>query len=192
MDYNLLNIFIDAVLGKNIVLYYILGICPLILYKANINKILSICSILTIIMVICSSVCLTVNNLILIPLKLNYLQILLILIITYLIIHYTKILLSSFSPALSSLFDKYTEFFYTNYAVYGLVFLTVNFKLKIMSGIMFSFGSGIGYLIVAIIFMAIKDRLWSGYKTGHLKRIYVELIILGLVSLIFMSITGLR
>jgi len=100
--------------------------------------------------------------------------------------------LSSFSPEFSSLFDKYPEFFYTNYAVYGLVFLTVNFKLKIMSGIMFSLGSGIGYLIVAIIFMAIKDRLWSGYKTGHLKRIYVELIILGLVSLIFMSITGLR
>jgi len=192
MNDNLLNIFIDAILGKNIVLYYILGICPLILYKTNIKETLSICFILLIIMVICASVCLVVNNLILIPLNLSYLQILLILIIIYLIIYYTKTLLSRFSPELSFLFDKYPEFFYTNYAVYGLVILTINLKLKIMPGMMFALGSGIGYLIIAIIFMEIKDRLWPGYKTGNLKRIYLELIILGLVSLIFMSITGLR
>lgn len=143
-------------------------------------------------MVICPMVCLIVNNYILVPLKLNHLQILLILIITYLIIYYTKTLLSRFSPELSFLFDKYPEFFYTNYAVYGLVFLTINLKLKIIPGMMFALGSGIGYLIIAIIFMEIKDRLWPGYKTGNLKRIYLELIILGLVSLIFMSITGLR
>ncbi len=192
MNDNLLNIFIDAILGKNIVLYYILGICPLILYKTNIKETLSICFILLIIMVICPMVCLIVNNYILVPLKLNHLQILLILIITYLIIYYTKTLLSRFSPELSFLFDKYPEFFYTNYAVYGLVFLTINLKLKIIPGMMFALGSGIGYLIIAIIFMEIKDRLWPGYKTGNLKRIYLELIILGLVSLIFMSITGLR
>ncbi len=180
------------IIGKNIVLYYMLGISPLILYKTSIKESLSIGFILTIIMIICSSVSILVNNFILIPLNLNYLQIVFILVINYFIIYYAKFLLHRFSSNLAVLFENYPDFFYTNYAVYGLIFLSINLKSSLLPVVIFSFGSGIGYLIVIIIFMALKERLMFEYNSSKFKNIYLELIALGLFGLVFFSIAGLR
>ncbi|MEO0124314.1 MAG: Rnf-Nqr domain containing protein [candidate division WOR-3 bacterium] len=192
MNNNLLNIFIDAVFGKNIVLYYLLGLCPLILYKTSIKESFVIGTNLTIIMVVCSFVSVFVNNLLLIPFNLGYLKILFIILIIYLIIYCGKVLLSKFSPNLSALFDNYPEFFFTNYALYGVIFLNISFKSRVLPAVLSSFGFGIGYLILTIIFMAIKEKLRFEQKTTALKNIYLELIILGLISLVIFSIIGLK
>ncbi len=191
MNENLLNVFIDAVVGRNIILYYILGVCPLILYKTSINESFFIGIILTIVMVISAFVAVLINF-ILTLLHLSYLQILLIIIIVYLIIYYTRIILNRFFPNSSKLFANYPEFFYTNYALYGLVFLNINIKADILPAVVFSFGAGVGYLIITVIFMAIKERLGFARKTNNLENIYLGLIILGLISLLFWNISGFK
>lgn len=192
MGNNLLNIFIDGFWGKNIILYYLLGVCPLILYKTAIKESFAIGIILTIIMSLCSFVSTLVNNFFLIPFHLEYFQIIFIIIIIYLVIYYTKILLSRFSPNLSDLFDKYPEFFFTNYALYGVVFLNISFKSNILPAVLSSFSFGIGYLIVTILFMAIKEKIRFEQRTAALKSIYLELVILGLLGIVFFSISGLK
>ncbi len=192
MNDTFLAIFINAITGKNIALYSLLGLCPLIFYKIDIKRSLLIGVLITIIMFFSNWLILLIFYIILLPLNLIYLQILFSVLLTYLTIHCTRLLAKKFSPSLVVLFDTYPEFFYTNYAIYGIAFLNLNRMSEYWNSTVFALGSGIGYTIVILILMAIKERLHSVKKMPLSKRTIGELVILGLMSLVFISMTGLR
>jgi len=192
MNENLIVLFIKALTGNNLILYSLLGICPLVLYQLNIKECFSIGLIITAIMLIGTWLTLFFFNFILLQMNLIYLKILCFVFFIYLIIQFIKIIANRFSPSLSKLFDTYPEFFYTNYAIYGLAFLNINLNFEFLNATVLALGSGLGYLIVILIFNAIKERINDIKKLSPSRRLFMELVVLGLMSLVFICITGLR
>jgi|GEM_PF-1229894 len=192
MNENLIVLFIKALTGNNLILYSLLGICPLVLYQLNIKECFSIGLIITAIMLIGTWLTLFFFNFILLQMNLIYLKILCFVFFIYLIIQFIKIIANRFSPSLSKLFDTYPEFFYTNYAIYGLAFLNINLIFEFLNATVLALGSGLGYLIVILIFNAIKERINDIKKLSPSRRLFMELVVLGLMSLVFICITGLR
>ncbi|MGB9720225.1 MAG: Rnf-Nqr domain containing protein [bacterium] len=192
MANNLLAILVDHIIGSNIVLYTLLGICPLILYAVNLKECLMIGIILIVIMLISAWLNLFIFYFLLRPLNFTHVAIVLFILITWLTIHYIRFAMNQSYPYLAILFDKYPEFFYTNYAIYGTVFLNINRKLVFLDTTISVLASGLGYLVVILIFMTIKERIYLIKKISRPWRLFMELSILALISLVFLSITGLR
>lgn len=185
---DLITIFLNTVTTKNIILCCLLGIIPLLLYQLTLSKTLNTGLIILAIMIITRWLTLALENLVLLPFGLLYLKIPLYIITIYFAIYSAKIFSSKYLPTLSNLFDNYPEFFYTNYAIYGISFFNDSYNLKFLPATVFVFGSGAGYLLVMVIFMAIKERIAFETKLTPAKKIFLEMILLGFLSLLFFTL----
>ncbi|MEO0185935.1 MAG: Rnf-Nqr domain containing protein [candidate division WOR-3 bacterium] len=192
MANNLLVLLINKISSNNVVLYSLLGICPLILYRINLQECLSTGIIIVVIMLVSSWLNLFIYHFLLLPLNFTHMAIVLFVFITYLTIHYTKIAMNQYYPSFAILFKQYPEFFYTNYAIYGTTMLNISNNVVFWNYTLSVLGSGLGYFIVIFIFMAIKERIYTIKRISTPSRLFMELSILALMSLVFSSITGLR
>ncbi|MCX7995291.1 MAG: hypothetical protein N3A65_05935 [candidate division WOR-3 bacterium] len=181
-------IFLDALFKKNVVLYHLLGISPFLLYNIKLKESLHTGLIIAAIMVVSNVLTFAAERLFFIPLGFGHLRILFVILSVYFIIYYSKFFLKKFSSELSSLFDNYPEFFYTNYALYGSVFLNRGEGLNFISTIISALGMGTGYLIVLFIFITCKERVDMNKKLSLFSRLSRELVLLGLMSIVFISI----
>jgi|UniRef100_A0A7V3VUA9 Na+-translocating ferredoxin:NAD+ oxidoreductase RnfA subunit len=185
MNKDLLPTFLNLIFNKNIVLYHLLGICPILLYRISLKESLKIGIIITLMMLINVWV---VSLTFLTQFYFAKFRILLTILIVYLIMHFTKVILTHYKPSFAYLFDKYPEFFYTNYALYGTTIMNIKINNPLFMTLN-SISAGIGYLILLIVFMPVKERMLSSKKSSQEKNIALELIILGLMSMLFMNIT---
>lgn len=189
---SLVAIFIKNITGNNIVLYTLLGVCPLILYQITIKESLALGIIMTVIIFFCTHITLLIYNFIILPLNLDYLKILSFIITIYLVMQLIKSIFNKINSSYAKLFDTYPEFFYTNFAVYGSVFLHVKSNFNFLNITVNSLGTGIGYLVILVIFNSIKERLSDSQNLTRSYRIFIELIILGLMSLVFVGTMSFR
>lgn len=182
--------FIKNLTSNNIALYALLGICPLILYQLSIKDCLIIGTVISSIMLLSTWLIMLFYYFIIIPINLFYLKIITFTIIIYLMIQFTKITINKFYPQVSKLFDKYPEFFYTNIAIYGSIFLNIKPQLKFLSSTVNTLGSGLGYLIITILFNSIKERINDSNNSSMSHQLVIALILLGLIGLVFIGATG--
>ncbi len=192
MTSSLLGTVINQITGNNIVLYSLLGICPLILYRLNFKECYSTGLIIVVIMLLSFWMNLFVYHFLLLPLNFTHLRIVLFVLIIYLTIYFAEVAMNKYYPPLAILFKQYPEFFYTNYAIYGAVLLNVSHKLAFFDSTISVLGSGLGYFIVLFIFMEVKERINAIKKISAPRRMFLELSILALMSLVFISVTGLK
>lgn len=190
MGNSLVLTFIKNITSNNIALYALLGICPLILYQLSIKDCLIIGTVISAIMLLSTWLIMLFYYIIIIPINLFYLKIITFTIIIYLMIQFAKITINKFYPPVSKLFDKYPEFFYTNIAIYGSIFLNIKPQLKFLNITANCFGSGLGYLILIILFSSINEMVNDRKNLSLFHQLVIALMLLGLISLVFIGATG--
>lgn len=192
MNDTLISIFIKNITVNNIVLYSLLGICPLILYQLSIKECLTVGIITTAIMLISTWFTMLIHHFLIIPLNLSYLKIFGFIIITYLIIELIKTIINKLNFPYAEIFNAYPEFFQTNFAIYGTAFLNINSSFNFLNITVNTLGVGVGYLILLLIFNCIKERFNNKQNLSRTDRLLVDLVILGLISLVFVGAIGLK
>ena len=93
-------IFISAVLVQNFVLYYFLGICPFLGVSKKIDSALSMGLAVTFVMTITAVVSWLINNLVLIPYGLDYLQIVSFILVIASLVQLVEMFIRKVSPPL--------------------------------------------------------------------------------------------
>lgn len=192
MSNTLISIFIKNISANNIVLYSLLGICPLILYQLSIKESLAISVFTIAIMLISTWLTMLIYHFLILPLNLSYLKIFGFIIITYLIIELIKTLINKLNSPYAEIFDAYPEFFYTNFAIYSTAFLCIDSNFNFVNSTVDALGFGVGYFILLIIFNCIKERFNNKQNLSRTDSLLVDLVILGLISLVFVGAIGLR
>jgi electron transport complex protein RnfA len=186
-----MTIFISAVLVQNFVLYYFLGICPFLGVSKKIDSALSMGLAVTFVMSITAIVSWLINNLILIPYDLGYLQIVSFILVIASLVQLVEMFIRKISPPLYQALGIYLPLITTNCAIMGLALIAVLNEYSFVETVIFGFGSGLGFTLAIVLMAGIREQLDLSDIPEPLKGAGIALIVAGIMALAFNGFIGM-
>ncbi len=187
----LVAIFISAVLVHNFVLYYFLGICPFLGVSKKIDSAVSMGLAVTFVMTITAVVSWLINNLILIPYDLEYLQIVSFILVIASLVQLVEMFIRKISPPLYQALGIYLPLITTNCAIMGLALIAALNEYSFAETVIFGFGSGIGFTLAIVLMAGIREQLDLADVPEPLKGAGIALIVAGIMALAFNGFIGM-
>lgn len=184
-------IFISAVLVQNFVLYYFLGICPFLGVSKKIDSAVSMGLAVTFVMSITAVVSWLINNLILIPNDLGYLQIVSFILVIASLVQLVEMFIRKISLPLYQALGIYLPLITTNCAIMGLALIAALNEFGFLETVIFGFGSGIGFTLAIVLMAGIREQLDLADVPEPLKGAGIALIVAGIMALAFNGFIGM-
>lgn len=187
----ILAIFISAILINNFVLHYFLGICPFLGVSKKLDSAFSMGLAVTFVMTITAVVSWGINNWILIPHKLDYLQIVSFILVIASLVQLVEMFIRKISPPLYQALGIYLPLITTNCSIMGLALLTALKEYDFLETVIFGFGSGMGFTIAIVLMAGIREELDMADVPEPLKGAGIALIVAGIMALSFLGFSGM-
>lgn len=187
----LANLLIGALLVNNFVLAQFLGLCPFMGVTRGYDVALSMGLATTFVLTLAATICYLLFHSVLIPLQLEWLNIILFIIVIASVVQLTEIYLRATSPLLHRVLGVYLPLITTNCAVLGVALLAVGRELSLLQTIVFSMGAAAGFTLVMVLFGAIRERLEGADVPTAFRGAPIALITAGIMSLGFLGFGGL-
>ena len=190
--YQLLAIMLGAILANNFIFSQFLGICPFLGVSKKVDTAVGMGIAVTFVMGLASAVCFLVNNYVLIPLGLGYMQTVAFILVIASLVQFIEMFLQKSMPSLYTALGVYLPLITTNCAVLGVVLLNVQNNYNFIESVVYGITGGLGFLLAIVLFASIHERLvfadypkcWDGFP--------IALITAGLMALAFMGFSGLK
>ena len=165
--FELLAITLGAVLANNFIFSQFLGICPFLGVSKKVDTAVGMGIAVTFVMGLASAVCFLVNNFILIPLDLGYMQTVAFILVIASLVQFIEMFLQAFVPALAASLGVFIPLIVVNCIILGRA---EGFSYK--NGVVASFWDGIfqgfGYTVVLLAMCIIREFLGNGTFGGGL------------------------
>jgi electron transport complex protein RnfA len=190
---SILITFISAVFINNFVLVRFLGICPFLGVSKKVKTAAGMGVAVIFVMALASAVTWLIQEFILYPLKLEYLQTISFILVIAALVQLVEMVLQKTSQALYKALGIYLPLITTNCAVLGVCLLNLDitgqgrFILSVLNGIF----SGAGFTLAIVLFAGIRERLEAAEVPKCLEGFPISLISASLVSLAFFGFQGL-
>jgi electron transport complex protein RnfA len=184
-------IFISAILINNFVFYYFLGICPFLGVSKKIDSALSMGLAVTFVMTITAVVSWAINHWILLPLKLEYLQIVSFILVIASLVQLVEMFIRKISPPLYQALGIYLPLITTNCAIFFLALMAALRNYGFVETVIFGVGSGLGFTLAIVLMAGIREQLELADVPEALKGPGIALIIAGIMALAFMGFSGM-
>jgi len=188
---DLLIILISAILVKNYVLYYFLGICPFLGVSKKLDSALSMGLAVTFVMTITAVVTWMINHWILLPYGLDYLQIVSFILVIASLVQLVEMFIRKISPPLYQALGIYLPLITTNCAIMGLALLASLKNYNFAQSVIFGFGSGLGFTLAIVLMAGIREQLDLADVPMPLKGAGIALIVAGIMALAFNGFLGM-
>ena len=187
-----LGILIAALLSENFILVKFYGICPFMGVSKKIDTALGMGMAVTFVMALASAACWLVNEYMLVPLSLGYMQTVAFILVIASIVQVVEMFLKKAVPALYKALGVFLPLITTNCAVLGVVLVNVqegyNFLISVVNGA----AGGLGFTLAIVIFAAIRERVDKAECPQAFKGFPIALITAGLMALAFMGFSGMK
>lgn len=187
----LIILFISAVLVQNFVLYYFLGICPFLGVSKKLDSAVSMGLAVTFVMTITAVVSWLINNLILIPNGLGYLQIVSFILVIASLVQLVEMFIRKVSPPLYQALGIYLPLITTNCAIMGLALIAALNEYNFVETVIFGFGSGLGFTLAIVLMAGIREQLDLADVPEPLKGAGIALVVAGIMALAFNGFIGM-
>ena len=189
---SIVGILIAAILSENFILVKFYGICPFMGVSKKIDTALGMGMAVTFVMGIASAACWAVNDLVLIPLNLGYMQTVAFILVIASIVQVVEMFLKKAVPALYKALGIFLPLITTNCAVLGVALVNVQkgygFLLSVLNGV----AGGLGFLVAIVLFASLRERVEKADCPESFKGYPITLIAAGLLALAFMGFSGLK
>ena len=189
MSYVLL--FLSAAIVNNFVLVRFLGICPFIGVSKQLSSATGMGLATTFVLVLTSMLCFVTDKLILQPFDITELRLLSYIVLIAAVVQFTELMVKYISPEIFKLLGIFLPLITTNCFVLGLAILNITLNYNFLEVIIFSFGAGVGFSLVLVIFAAMRERIARSNVPTPFKGSAIALITAGLLSMAFMGFTNL-
>ena len=190
--YELLAISLGAILANNFIFSQFLGICPFLGVSKKVDTAVGMGIAVTFVMGLASAVCFFVNNLILVPLGLEYMQTVAFILVIASLVQFIEMFLQKAMPALYTALGVYLPLITTNCAVLGVVLLNVQGGNNFIESVVYGITGGIGFLLAIVLFASIRERLVFADYPKSFEGFPIALVTAGLMALAFMGFSGLK
>ena len=193
MDFTkLLEITLGAILINNFIFSQFLGICPFMGVSKKMDTAAGMGMAVIFVMGLASAICWVINEFILMPLELGYLQTLAYILVIAALVQFVEMFLKKGMPSLYSALGIYLPLITTNCAVLGVVLVNVqegyNFVLSTINGA----AGGLGFTLAIVLFASVRERVEKADCPQCFKGFPIALISAGLMALAFMGFSGLK
>ena len=146
----------------------------------------------TFVMALASAACWLVNEYMLLPLQLEYMQTVAFILVIASIVQVVEMFLKKAVPALYKALGVFLPLITTNCAVLGVVLVNVqegyNFLISVINGA----AGGLGFTLAIVIFASIRERVDKAEPPESFKGFPIALIAAGLLALAFTGFSGLK
>ncbi|MDR2531029.1 MAG: electron transport complex subunit RsxA [Oscillospiraceae bacterium] len=187
------SIALGAILIENFVLIQFLGICPFLGVSQKQDTAIGMGLAVTFVMGIASLVCWLVNEFILVPLDMEFMQTVAYILVIASLVQFIEMFLQKTMPGLYLALGIYLPLITTNCAVLGVVLLNTQKSYNLVESVVYGVTGGIGFLLAIVLFASVRERLASvsDYPDAF-EGFPIALVTAGLLSLAFMGFSGLR
>jgi len=200
-----LSLFVRAVFVENMALAFFLGMCTFLAISKKVQTALG----LGIAVVVVLTITVPVNNLILhnlldegalawtgIPaleaLDMRFLGLLCYIGVIAAMVQILEMTLDRYVPALYNALGIFLPLITVNCAILGGVLFMVERHYTFGESVVFGFGSGVGWALAIVLLAAIREKLKYSDVPDGLKGLGITFIVVGLMSLGFMSFAGVQ
>ena len=161
MEYFL--IFIAAIFVNNIVLSQFLGICPFLGVSKKISTAVGMGLAVTFVLTVAVIVTYALQNWVLNPLDLGYLQTIVFILVIAGLVQMLEIILKKVSPSLYQALGIFLPLITTNCCILGVSILVANatynaqgLEPNLLTGVVYAIATSIGFALALIIFAGIR------------------------------------
>ena len=193
MDFTkLLEITLGAILINNFIFSQFLGICPFMGVSKKMDTAAGMGMAVIFVMGLASAICYVINELVLMPLNLGYLQTLAYILVIAALVQFVEMFLKKAMPSLYSALGIYLPLITTNCAVLGVVLLNTQNHYNFIESLVYGVTGGIGFLIAIVLFASIRERLVFADYPKSFEGFPIALVTAGLLALAFMGFSGMK
>ena len=189
---SLLGILIAAIISENFILVKFYGICPFMGVSKKTDTALGMGMAVTFVMGLAAAACWAVDQLILIPLGLAYMQTVAFILVIASLVQMVEMFLKKFVPALYQALGIYLPLITTNCAVLGVALVNVQQGYDFLRSVVNGVAGGIGFTIAIVLFASIRERTDKADCPKSFEGYPLALIAAGLLALAFMGFSGLK
>ncbi|OEU69006.1 MAG: electron transport complex subunit RsxA [Desulfovibrio sp. S3730MH75] len=184
-------LFISAIFVNNIVLAQYLGNCPFIGTSKKISIAIGMGSAVVFVATMASSITWAVQEYLLDPLGLQYLQTLTFILVIAALVQFVEMFLKKAVPPLYKALGIFLPLITTNCAVMGIAIICQREEFTFGKTIAFSFASGLGFMMALIVLSAIREKIEVSRVPKAMQGTPIALIMAGLMSLAFFAFKGM-
>lgn len=188
---HLFAILITAIFLENFVLNQILGICPFIGVSNKMDSAIGMGLAVTFVMLLAGVSTWCVNQYLLIPLQLEYLQTIAFILIIASLVQFIEMVIKKTAPNLYQALGVFLPLITTNCAVLGVSLLNIKKGYGLLETTFNSLGGGLGFFLALVIMASIRERLEMAELPEAMKGAPIALITAGLLATAFMGFSGL-
>ena len=188
----ILGILIAALLSQNFILVKFYGICPFMGVSKKMDTAAGMGMAVIFVMGLASAICWVINEFILMPLELGYLQTLAYILVIAALVQFVEMFLKKGMPSLYSALGIYLPLITTNCAVLGAVLINTQNHYNFIESLVYGVTGGIGFLIAIVLFASIREKLRFTEYPKSFEGFPIALVTAGLLALAFMGFSGMK
>ena len=186
----LILIFMTGVLVNNYVLNQFLGICPFLGVSKKFDQASGMGLAVTFVMLFATLATFPIYTYLLVPLKLQYLQTIVFILVIAALVQFVEIMLKRFIPSLFKALGVYLPLITTNCAVLGVTLNNITDGYTFVQSIFSSLGVGAGFWLAMVLFAGVRSRIENCPAPKCFKGLPVTLVSASIVALAFYGFSG--
>ena len=187
----LILILMGGVLVNNYVLQRFLGICPFLGVSRKFNQASGMGVAVIFVMLCATAVTWPIQTYILNPFGLGYLQTIAFILVIAALVQFVEIALKKLIPALYASLGVYLPLITTNCAVLGTAISTVNSGYDFLQTVLFSFATGIGFLLAIFLLSGIRKKMQGADIPNPFEGFPITLLAAAIMALAFAGFAGI-
>jgi electron transport complex protein RnfA len=187
----LLKILIASLLINNIVIMRFIGLCPYIGMTTDVKQSIGMSIAVSFVMVLASTVTWILFHAVLLPLKLEFLKILIFILIIASLVQLVEFYLKKAAPALYMAMGIYLPLITTNCAILAVTFDNISNSYTFMQSIVYSLGTAGGFLLAMVLLAGLRQRIRTSAIPPFMKGNPILFVLSSLIATAFMGFAGL-
>lgn len=188
---NLVAIIIGMIFVNNFILTKFLGLCPFFGVSKKTENAVGMGMAVIFVMGLASAATWLIYNLVLIPLHIEFLQIITFILVIAFLVQLVELFIRKYSEPLYKALGIYLPLITTNCAVLGVAFLNVQENYSFIGSLVGGVAAGVGFTLALLLMSGIRERLELMNIPKPFRGLPIAFITASLMSLAFLGFAGM-
>ncbi len=190
---SILSISLGAILINNFIMSQFLGCCPFFGVSKKIDTAVGMGMAVTFVMGLASAVTYLINNFILVPLGLEFMQTVAFILVIATLVQFVEMFLMKSMPALYQALGVFLPLITTNCAVLGVALQNVQNSYNFIESVVYGITGGLGFTLSIVLFASIRERLFASAECPKcFEGFPIALISASLMAMAFLGFSGMK
>ena len=186
-----LSIAIGAILINNFIFSQFLGCCPFLGCSSKVETASGMGLAVVFVMGLASAICYVVNEFILVPLGLAFLQTLAFILVIAALVQFVEMFLKKAVPSLYSALGIYLPLITTNCIVLAATIQNIDNSYTFLQSCVNGLSAGIGFGVALVLFCGVRRALENAKPPKCFEGLPITMVAAALTSVTFMGFTGM-